>query len=79
MTGLLAEASHARTTRAGWTDEEIEQGCPEGGGMGGMGGGVPMEDLIAAMFAQQRAGGGGGGFPGGFPGGFQGRGGYRPF
>lgn len=66
---------------AGWTDEEIEQGCPEGGGMGGMGSsGVPMEDLIAAMFAQQRASGGGGsGFPGGFPSGFPGRYGGRSY
>ena len=64
---------------AGWTEEEIEQGCTDcGHGMGGMGG-MGMDDLLAQMFAQQRGGYGGGGFPGGggggggFPGGRYGR------
>lgn len=57
---------------AGWTEEEIEQGCTDcGHGMGGMGG-MGMDDLLAQMFAQQQRGGsygssfpgGGGGFPG---------------
>lgn len=60
------------TACTGWTDEEIEQGAPEGSG--GMGGGVPMDDLLAAMFSQQY---GGGGFPGGGGGGFPGMGGGR--
>lgn len=66
--------------RAGWTDEEIEQGHPEGGGYGGgMGGGVAMDDLLAAMFAQQYGGGGFPGGGGGFPGMGGGHYGRRPF
>ena len=55
---------------AGWTDEEIEQGAPEGGG-----GGAQMDDILASMFAQRQSAvfGGGGGFGGGgFPFGAQG-------
>ena len=51
--------------RVGWTDEEIEQGAPEGGGGFG-GGGAQMDDILAAMFAQRQGSfGGGGGFSGG--------------
>ena len=55
---------------AGWTDEEIEQGAPEGAG-----GGAQMDDILASMFAQRQSAafGGGGGFGGGgFPFGAQG-------
>ena len=58
------------TFPAGWTDEEIEQGAPEGAA-----GGAHMDDILASMFAQRQSAAfsGGGGFGGGgFPFGAQG-------
>ena len=85
----LTDASKRQRYDAGWSEEEIEQGCQAGGGMGGM---HPehMEDLLAAMFGGGGGGMGGMGGRGGFPGGgfsgggyggggFASRGGGRPF
>ncbi|BDA47764.1 DnaJ homolog subfamily C member 7 [Coccomyxa sp. Obi] len=73
---ILSDPAKRQKYDAGWTEEEIEQGCTDCG-MGGYGGGGPsMDDLLAQMFAQQRGGFGGSGFPGGasgFPGGRYGR------
>ena len=74
---MLTDASKRQRYDAGWSEEEIEQGCQAGGGMGGM---HPehMDDLLAAMFGGGGMGGmGGRGFPGGgFPGGGYGGGGF---
>lgn len=59
---------------AGWSLDEIEQGCPSsdccGGGM--RGGGIDPDILFASMFGGGGGGGGFGGFGGGFPGGYPG-------
>ncbi|KAK9836016.1 hypothetical protein WJX81_006398 [Elliptochloris bilobata] len=74
---ILSDASKRQRYDAGWSEEEIEQGCQAGcGGFRGTHS-EHMEDLLASMFGGGMGGGGGfpgGGFPsGGFPGG---RGGF---